>query len=302
LKFTILGPLKRIHNPREIILGKHGIYIKKGVSSGTMLPQVAIENDGLWKSFLAIHREIRPVLDGTDGKALNYTSMRDSFLKKTGIDYVPCYRNSYYSLLFISDKLWLYRLGIFSLNTHRKIWNTILATAFLFTALAGVVLALQINYKWDVPVIDLLLSWHVETGICLAVTGIFQFGWHLSYYRTLFKKSGNNKLKTEGNTRKNNSPSITVNLFVIGFTSTSIQLLLLREVLKISGGYQLISRLYLRSWLITSPAGAALAGKSKLNDIAKINLAFSLTPLLSLLFLFLLSGILLEPEKYLRFY
>lgn len=191
----------------------------------------------------------------------------------------------------------LYRLGIFSLNTHRKIWNTILATAFLFTALAGVVLALQINYKWDVPVIDLLLSWHVETGICLAVTGIFHFGWHLSYYRTLFKKSGNNKLKTEGNTRKNNSPSITVNLFVIGFTSTSIQLLLLREVLNISGGYELISGLYLGSWLITSAAGAALAGKSTLNDIAKINLAFSLTPLLSLLFLFLLSGILLEPGE-----
>lgn len=52
IEITILGPLKRIHNPREIILGKHGIYIKKGVRSGTMLPQVAIENGWTVEEFL----------------------------------------------------------------------------------------------------------------------------------------------------------------------------------------------------------------------------------------------------------
>ncbi|HOP58750.1 MAG TPA: hypothetical protein PLR52_04965 [Bacteroidales bacterium] len=200
------------------------------------------------------------------------------------------------SLLYLTS-FGLYRLGIFSLNTHRKIWNTILASSFLFTALAGVLLALQINYKWDIPVINDLLRWHVETGVCMAATGIFHFSWHLSYYQTLFSDSGNNNLSIKKNIRKTNFPSITINLFIIGFTSTSIQLLLLREVLNISGGYELISGLYLGSWLITSAAGAALAGKSNLNDIAKINLAFSLTPLLSLLFLFLLSGILLEPGE-----
>ncbi len=41
LEISVLTPLKRIHSPEEIIMGKHGIYIKSGFSSGTFLPQVA---------------------------------------------------------------------------------------------------------------------------------------------------------------------------------------------------------------------------------------------------------------------
>ena len=32
-----------------------------------------------------------------------------------------------------------------------------------------------------------------------------------------------------------------VNLFIIGFTSTSVQLLMMREILNISGGYELMT-------------------------------------------------------------
>ena len=52
IEITILGPLKRIHDPREIVLGKHGIYIKKDMHSGTMLPQVATENGWTVEEFL----------------------------------------------------------------------------------------------------------------------------------------------------------------------------------------------------------------------------------------------------------
>jgi AmmeMemoRadiSam system protein B/AmmeMemoRadiSam system protein A len=41
IEISVLSPLKRISSSREIVLGKHGIYIKKGWSSGTFLPQVA---------------------------------------------------------------------------------------------------------------------------------------------------------------------------------------------------------------------------------------------------------------------
>ena len=44
IEITVLGPMKRIYNKDEIVLGKHGIYIKQGAMAGTMLPQVAIEN------------------------------------------------------------------------------------------------------------------------------------------------------------------------------------------------------------------------------------------------------------------
>ena len=44
--------MKKINNISEIVLGKHGIYIKKGFNSGTMLPQVAIENGWTVEQFL----------------------------------------------------------------------------------------------------------------------------------------------------------------------------------------------------------------------------------------------------------
>ena len=52
MEITVLGPLKKINSINELILGKHGIYIKKGMRSGTMLPQVAIENNWTVEQFL----------------------------------------------------------------------------------------------------------------------------------------------------------------------------------------------------------------------------------------------------------
>jgi AmmeMemoRadiSam system protein B/AmmeMemoRadiSam system protein A len=52
IEITVLGPLKKIKNINEIVLGKHGIYIKKDNRAGTMLPQVAIENGWTVEEFL----------------------------------------------------------------------------------------------------------------------------------------------------------------------------------------------------------------------------------------------------------
>lgn len=41
IEISVLTPLKKIKSIDEIVLGKHGIYIKKGARSGTFLPQVA---------------------------------------------------------------------------------------------------------------------------------------------------------------------------------------------------------------------------------------------------------------------
>ena len=43
IEISVLSPMKKIDNVNEIELGRHGIYIKKGYSSGTLLPQVATE-------------------------------------------------------------------------------------------------------------------------------------------------------------------------------------------------------------------------------------------------------------------
>jgi AmmeMemoRadiSam system protein B/AmmeMemoRadiSam system protein A len=52
IEITVLGPMKKINSINEIILGKHGIFIKKDYRSGTMLPQVATENGWTLEQFL----------------------------------------------------------------------------------------------------------------------------------------------------------------------------------------------------------------------------------------------------------
>jgi AmmeMemoRadiSam system protein B/AmmeMemoRadiSam system protein A len=52
IEISVLGPLIKINNINEIVLGKHGIYIKKDFRSGTMLPQVATENGWTVEQFL----------------------------------------------------------------------------------------------------------------------------------------------------------------------------------------------------------------------------------------------------------
>lgn len=43
LEISVLGPMKKIKDISEIKIGKHGIYLKQGFRSGTLLPQVASE-------------------------------------------------------------------------------------------------------------------------------------------------------------------------------------------------------------------------------------------------------------------
>lgn len=52
IEISVLTPLKKIESIDEIILGKHGIYIKKGFPSGTFLPQVATETGWTLEEFL----------------------------------------------------------------------------------------------------------------------------------------------------------------------------------------------------------------------------------------------------------
>lgn len=52
LEVSVLTPLKRIKSIDEFELGKHGIYIKSGLNSGTFLPQVAEKTGWSKKEFL----------------------------------------------------------------------------------------------------------------------------------------------------------------------------------------------------------------------------------------------------------
>jgi len=189
-----------------------------------------------------------------------------------------------------------YRSNFYSLQFHRKLWNSILATAFVVTALAGLFLALQISYKWNIPAIKTILRWHVECGVALAVTGLFHFIWHSSYFIKIFKKE--EKINPSPLTLiPVSATDISTNLFVIGFISSSVQFLFLKEIMNITGGYEIIAGAFLCSWLIGSAAGSRLAPRSPLSDTGRINLYFSFGPFFSLILLLLLSRLFLKPGE-----
>ncbi len=52
IEISVLTPMEKINSIDEIVLGKHGIYIKKGVNRGTFLPQVATSTGWDLEEFL----------------------------------------------------------------------------------------------------------------------------------------------------------------------------------------------------------------------------------------------------------
>jgi len=69
-------------------------------------------------------------------------------------------------------------------------------------------------------------------------------------------------------------------LFITGFISSSVQLLLLREMMNITGGYELIAGAFLCAWLIVSALGSSLARGTGATGLGKTFFLFSTAPLL----------------------
>ena len=52
IEISVLTPMRRIGDLSEIEIGKHGLFIRRGVRSGLLLPQVATEHNWDRKQFL----------------------------------------------------------------------------------------------------------------------------------------------------------------------------------------------------------------------------------------------------------
>ena len=53
IEISVLSPLRKTNDPLSLELGKHGIYIRRGLASGCFLPQVATEADWDKEQFLS---------------------------------------------------------------------------------------------------------------------------------------------------------------------------------------------------------------------------------------------------------
>jgi spermidine synthase len=197
------------------------------------------------------------------------------------------------AILYLLSILLCHR-GFYSQSFNRKIWNIVLGSTFIITALAGIFLALQFNYKWEIPQLKTILRYHVEFGTGLSVTGIMHFLRHISYFTKKTPLTDKHQVTYSGEEPFEN---IGINIFLTGFISTAIQLLLLREMINISGGYELIAGVFLGSWLIISSAGASLARSTTKIDLKKANLMLSVSPVCSLILLFIFTKLYLNTGE-----
>ncbi|HJX71045.1 MAG TPA: hypothetical protein VJ346_03805, partial [Bacteroidales bacterium] len=171
-------------------------------------------------------------------------------------------------LILYIISLSLSRLSVIKLTTHRKIWNVLLLIAFLVTALLGLILAIQVNYKLKIPFLKQLLTLHVDFGIGMTMIAVFHFLWHWSYYVNLFKvKKDSSRPKTATHMLHQEESEINRDVLVkpyrilallLGFTSIITQIILLREFMLLFSGNELVIGIILANWMIITAAGAYL--------------------------------------------
>jgi len=187
------------------------------------------------------------------------------------------------------------KFGLITTRAHRSFWNTILLITFLTTATAGIFLALQSNYKWDIEGVEKILNWHVDFGIALSFTALIHLTWHLGYYKSLIKGS-KEKEKTYDTPGESILPAgnFRIMLLLLGFISGAVQVIFLREILNLSGGYEIAAGAVFACWIIVSALGAKLAGKNKRTNIVTLTAILPLGSIISFLIYILLSKILIE--------
>lgn len=81
----------------------------------------------------------------------------------------------------------LTKLGKMKVVTHRKIWNIMLTITFLISGILGLLLTVFINHQYYPDSYMLLMRYHVEFGVAMAIISIFHMLWHLPYFKNIFK-------------------------------------------------------------------------------------------------------------------
>lgn len=199
------------------------------------------------------------------------------------------------SLILYSLSLGGYRTGIITKRDHMAFWNIILFFTFIIVAGAGIFLALQSNYSWNVPGVEKILKWHVEFGIAMSACAIIHLTWNISYYIILLK--GNHDHKDSKTVSERDEPeaiNFRVALLILGFITGVMQVIFLREILNLSGGYEIAAGAVFATWIIVSALGAKLAGNDRRPKTITLMAFLPLTSILSFAIYIILSRVMLQ--------
>jgi uncharacterized integral membrane protein len=89
-------------------------------------------------------------------------------------------------LLYLVSVL-LAKYRVYTLATHRKIWNIGLTVSFLVSCIIGLLMAYFVNVRSFPACYRSLVLYHVEFGIAMTVIAIFHLIWHWRYFLNIFK-------------------------------------------------------------------------------------------------------------------
>ncbi|MDZ7738727.1 MAG: hypothetical protein U5K32_06610 [Bacteroidales bacterium] len=187
------------------------------------------------------------------------------------------------------------RTGIITIGDHRKFWNTVLLITFFVSASAGIFLALHSSYKWNIGAVEKILNWHVNFGIALSFAAIIHLTWHLAYYKkALFPGKKEPKGSPAQGKQSLQGINFRILLFLLGFISGTTQVIFLREILNLSGGYEIAAGAVFACWILISALGAALAGLGRKTNINRLALSLPPSIVLSFIIYLLLSKTLIQ--------
>jgi len=195
-----------------------------------------------------------------------------------------------YSLTFAGS-----RSGIITRRDHMAFWNIVLLVTFILVAAAGIFLALQSNYRWKITGVEKILKWHVESGIAMSACAIIHLTWNISYYKAVLKGSPGQKSRLMTSSReKPDVINFRMALLLLGFLTGIMQVIFLREILNLSGGYEMAAGAVFACWIIVSALGAKLAGSNRHPRTSILMIILPLSSVLTFAIYMLLSRVLLE--------
>ena len=158
-------------------------------------------------------------------------------------------------LILYGISLLFSQLEVYNRLTHRKIWNYSLLVTFLTTGILGILMAIQINYKIEVPWTEKVLKVHVNFGIAMTIIAFFHLLWHLRYYLPFKAFSGKSPRPGTRIQKQVNIPGFLLP-FTVGFTGVAFQTLVIRELLGLFSGNEFILSIIFFLWLTLTGAGA----------------------------------------------
>ncbi len=172
-------------------------------------------------------------------------------------------------LIFYSISLLFSRISVIDRTLHRKIWNYCLLFTFLVAAILGTLMAIQVNYKLEVPWTEKVLKWHVNFGIAMSMIGVFHFLWHWRYYFPAKKTETASRRRglLLGRFTKGGPMGPPVRMFLTGFAGLAFQTFLIRELLGLFQGNELMLSLIMLLWLLITGAGALAGNRARKSNI-----------------------------------